>query len=86
MSFYSVSFMGMSPFGSLLAGSLASTIGAPATLLFSGCACVLGAAAFASQLPSLRSQIRPIYVKLGILPEISTGLQAATQMTVPPED
>ncbi len=29
MSFYTMAFMGMAPFGSLLAGSLASKIGAP---------------------------------------------------------
>jgi hypothetical protein len=29
--------------------------------------------------------VRPIYIRLGILPEVAAGLQAATQMTVPPE-
>jgi MFS family permease len=71
MSFYTMSFMGMVPFGSLLAGTLAGTIGAPITLLLSGIACILAAIVFAMKLPSLRKQIRPIYVKLGIIPEIS---------------
>ncbi len=86
MSFYSVSFVGMTPFGSLLAGTLASSLGAPTTLLISGAAVIIGGILFALQLPSLRKEVRPIYVKLGILPEISQGLQAATQMTMPPED
>src|SRR5713101_2612297 len=36
MSFYAMAFMGMAPFGSLLAGSLASKIGVPATLSVNG--------------------------------------------------
>jgi len=38
MSFYTMSFMGMMPFGSLLAGSLASKIGAPHTVLIGAAA------------------------------------------------
>ncbi len=41
MSFYMMSFLGMAPFGSLLAGSLASRIGAPHTLLLSALMCLL---------------------------------------------
>ena len=33
MSYYTMAFMGMAPFGSLLAGSLASSIGAPLSLI-----------------------------------------------------
>jgi MFS family permease len=70
MSFYSMAFMGMVPFGSLLAGSLASRIGAPCTVILGGVACLLAAAAFARALPALRAQVRPIYVRLGIVPEV----------------
>lgn len=70
MSFYSMAFMGMVPFGSLLAGSLASRIGAPRTVMIGGVACLLAAAAFARALPALRAQVRPIYVRLGIAPEV----------------
>jgi MFS family permease len=86
MSFYTMAFMGMAPFGSLLAGSLASGIGAPYTLTISGAACILGALVFARKLPILREKIRPIYMKMGIIPEVTTGIQSATQLTVPPED
>ena len=86
MSFYTMSFVGMAPLGSLLAGTLADVIGAPMTLLISGIAVVLGAMAFANQLSVLRKEVRPIYVKLGIIPEVSSGLQAASELTVPPED
>ena len=43
MSFYTMSFMGAAPFGSLLAGSLAEKIGAPYTLFIGGIGCVIGA-------------------------------------------
>jgi fucose permease len=69
MSFYMMSFMGMVPFGSLLAGSLANSIGAPTTVMIGGIACILGSALFAERLPSLRRVVHPIYIKKNILPE-----------------
>ena len=42
MSFYTMAFMGMAPFGSLIAGSLASRIGAPNTLILGGICCIAG--------------------------------------------
>jgi MFS family permease len=78
MSFYTMSFMGMTPFGSLLAGSLASKIGAPHTLLIGGAGCIIGAVLFAAKLPSLRKEIHPIYAKKGIIPEVAKGIQSAT--------
>jgi len=69
MSFYTMAFMGMVPFGSLLAGSLAHTIGAPVTVLIGGLSCMLGSFLFARQLPMLRKMVRPIYVQKGILSE-----------------
>ena len=69
MSFFTMSLMGMAPFGSLLAGSLASTIGAPNTIMKGGFSCILGSLLFAKQLPLLRKMVRPIYVRKGILLE-----------------
>jgi MFS family permease len=68
MSYYMMAYMGGSPFGSLLAGSLAPAIGAPGTVLLCGIGCIVGAAWFWSQLPKLRPLIRPIYQQLGIIP------------------
>src|SRR4051812_44726132 len=70
MSFYTMAIMGMTPFGSLLAGGLASRIGAPSTLLFGGLGCIAAALGFALLLPRLRVLVRPIYVEMGILPEV----------------
>ena len=85
MSFYTMAFMGTTPFGSLLAGILAQRIGAPQTLLLGGAGCLAAALWFALLLPNLREQVRPIYIRLGILPEMAEGISTATQLTAPPE-
>jgi MFS family permease len=79
MSFYAAAFQGTMPIGSLLAGALADFVGAPRTVLIGGVVCLLGAAAFARALPTLRAEIRPIYVRLGIIPEVAAGLESATE-------
>ena len=63
-----MAFMGMAPFGSLLAGTLAHAIGAPWTVIVNGAAVLLGAAWFSTQLPAVRRVMRPIYQEMGILP------------------
>jgi MFS family permease len=83
MSIYSMAFVGVTPLGSLLAGALASRLGAPATLAMGGAVCVAAAALFAHQLPALREIVRPIYTRLGIIPEVASGLQAVTHQTTP---
>jgi MFS family permease len=75
MSYYTMAFMGMSPFGSLLAGSLAHAIGAPWTVVLSGSLVLLGAAWFATQLPAVRNEMRPIYREMGILPPVEPAPQ-----------
>jgi MFS family permease len=85
MSFYTMAFMGTAPFGSLLAGSVADRIGAPHTLLFGGIGCVLGALWFATSLPALRRDVRPIYRKIGILPEVAQGIHQTSELSIPPE-
>lgn len=84
MSYYTMAVVGMAPFGSLLAGSVANVLSAPATLLITGILCVAGGIWFYTQLKSIRPLMRPIYVKLGILPEIATGIKAASDLQSPP--
>lgn len=79
MSFYAMAFAGMSPFGSLLAGVSAGRFGAPATVITSGVLCLVGAGFFARQLPRLREVIRPLYIKLGVLPEVARGIESASE-------
>ena len=74
MSFYTMAFMGTAPFGSFMAGGLASSLGAPNTLLIGGLACIVGALMFTRKLPGLREAVRPVYIKLGLIPEVSAAV------------
>ena len=86
MSLYATAFMGVMPFGSLLAGGLAQKIGAPRTVMVGGTICIAAAVWFAYRLPAIRKLARPIYVEKGILPQVGKGLQSASQLSVPPEN
>jgi MFS family permease len=79
MSYYTMAFVGMAPFGSLLAGALAHAIGAPRTVIVSGVACILGGLWFWSRLPKLRKEMRPIYERLGIVPQRTIAVEEGTQ-------
>jgi MFS family permease len=68
MSYYTMAFVGMAPFGSLLAGALANVLGAPNTVIVCGVACILGGLLFWTQLSTIRRDMRPIYERLGIIP------------------
>jgi MFS family permease len=67
MSYYTMAFVGMAPFGSLLAGALAHRFGAPHAVMITGSFCLLGAAWFTTQLKSVRAVMKPIYIEMGIL-------------------
>ena len=86
MSFYTMSFMGVAPLGSLLAGYLASRIGAPDTLMIGGLVCVLAALVFALRIGELQRMLHPLYRKMGVIPEVASGIQVAVELTAPPED
>ncbi len=70
MSLYAMAFRGMVPFGSLLAGIMASRLGAPITLIVGGGCCILGSIIFARNLPAMREMVRPIYQRMGILSDM----------------
>jgi MFS family permease len=81
MSLFTMCFLGVAPFGSLLAGAVANVIGAPWTLALAGAGSLAAGIVFALKLPSLRPHIRPIYQKKGILPQVAEGLQSAAIVT-----
>jgi MFS family permease len=68
MSYYTMAFVGMAPFGSLLAGTLAHWMGAPHTVMVTGAFCVAGSLWFTLELPKISAVMRPIYQKMGLLP------------------
>ncbi|MDE2291635.1 MAG: MFS transporter, partial [Elusimicrobia bacterium] len=86
MSFYLMAFMGAAPFGSLLAGGLASRVGTAETYRLMALACLLGSWWFARRLPALREAIHPVYRRMGILPPVARALEAAAELSVPPEE
>lgn len=86
MSYYTMAFMGTAPFGSLLAGSLANSLGAPNTLIIGGAACILGSALFAFKLPKIQKMVRPIYIKLEIITNSGIGTKQITELTSPIEE
>jgi MFS-type transporter involved in bile tolerance (Atg22 family) len=70
MGLYTMTGVGIMPFGSLMAGGLASRIGAPNTIAIGGIVCILGSLFFLLKLPLIRKSLRPIYAKMGIVREI----------------
>ena len=68
MSYYTMAFVGMTPFGSLMAGGLAHLLGAPHTVVITGSVVILGGIWFATRLKVIGKEIRPIYQQMGILP------------------
>ena len=85
MSLFTMSFIGMAPFGSLLAGSITSGMGVRMALLIGGASCFVGGILFSMVLPNIRAHVRPIYVKKGIITEVATGMQSASELGDPPE-
>jgi MFS family permease len=85
MSFYTMAFIGVAPFGSLIAGLAASKVGAPHTVMLGGTLCMIVAFWFSRKLEGIRKVVRPIYIQLGILPEVATGIQTASALQTPPE-
>jgi MFS family permease len=79
MSFYTMAVMGTAPFGSLIAGGLAKYIGAPGTILAAGISPIIAAIFFLRKLPELKSIVHPIYVKMGVIPEVAAGIQIASE-------
>ncbi len=82
MAAYSMMFMGMAPFGSLIAGALANHLGAPTTVMLGGLTCLLGAMVFGTRWPAMRGEARQLILAQGMSsgepPEEMTGQQAVT--------
>ncbi len=68
MSVYSMMFMGMAPFGSLIAGTAAKAIGAPAVVMLGGLVAVLAGAVFVWRLPAYRGDVRRLIVAQQVMP------------------
>lgn len=60
MSLYAMGFQGMTPFGNLLGGVLASHVGAPNTVMVAGASCLVASLFFHRKLPAIRKSMRPV--------------------------
>lgn len=74
MSFFAVAFLGMAPFGSFGAGTMAGIIGPRDTLLLGAVCCLGSTLLFARQLPKIKESVRSIYIKMGIIKEVAVGM------------
>jgi MFS family permease len=79
MSLYTMALMGTAPFGSLLAGWMAKLLGTPWTIFIGGAVCLIGALVFYKKLPALKKIVRPVYVRMGIIPEVAEGIQTGSE-------
>jgi MFS family permease len=86
MGFYSMAIMGTAPFGSLLAGWLAKIIGTPGTIFIGGISTIIGALVFFRKLPELKKIVRPIYIRMGIIPDVNLVILTASESIVDPEE
>jgi len=66
MSFYTMSFMGTMPIGSLLIGAIAQSLGAQAALFMGGIICLAGALWLMTNLSKISTVIHSVYEKNGI--------------------
>ena len=82
MAFYTMAVFGLTPIGSLLAGSSAERVGAPATLIGAGVLCGFGGLFYRRKLPEIRHAIRPVYAQLGII----ASQEPSPALPTPPEN
>jgi MFS family permease len=60
MAVYSMSWVGLNPFGAMVAGFVAARLGAPDTILLGAVACLISAITFALRVPTFRSEARQL--------------------------
>ena len=86
MSLYTMSFIGMAPFGGLLVGTAAHSIGAPMTVQFCGALCLLVAVLFSRKLLQISKLIKPVYVRKGIIPAVADAIGTVSTLSTETKD
>lgn len=86
MSLYTMSFIGMAPFGGLLVGTAAHSIGAPMTVQLCGALCLVAAVIFSRKLPQISKLIKPVYVHKGIIPAVADAIGTVSTLSTETKD
>lgn len=80
MSFYTMSFLGMTPFASLIAGFVASHLGAPVAVRIGALLSLVAVSVFALRLPKLHEQMNPVHERHGHLQPAAAGAASASEL------
>ena len=86
MSLYTMSFIGMAPFGGLLVGTAAHSIGAPMTVQLCGALCLLAAVLFSRKLPQINKLIKPVYARKGVIPAVADAIGTVSTLSTETKD
>lgn len=74
MSFYTLAFLGMAPFGSLFASHMANTYGVRFALQIGGLACMSAGILFAWQFSVWFEVLKPVYARKGLIQDVTPGI------------
>jgi MFS family permease len=77
MSLFSMVLVGMAPFGSLAAGTLADRFGARLVVATGGLCCAAATMWFARMLPRLRAVAIPVLIRRGIIPDPAAAVETS---------
>jgi MFS family permease len=83
MAIYSVAFMGMAPFGSLLAGWTAHRIGVQHTMTLNGLFVLAAAVVFSTRMKIITAHAAPAYSRMGLGTEAAQELGEAERAETP---
>ena len=83
MSFMMLAILGTAPFGSLAIGGIAARIGAPVTVGLEAASCLAIALWFSGRVEEFHSAVRPIYARMGLVPEAALAADAPEPMAPP---
>jgi len=86
MSIFSMSLVGMAPFGSLMMGSLADRFGAPIVVAVGGGCCAAAGLWFVRLLPRIRAAALPVLIERGIIPDPSGPAETSDAAVIAAQD
>src|SRR5581483_2132674 len=86
MSVFSMSLVGMAPFGSLIMGLLADRFGAPIVVAVGGGSCAVAGLWYARLLPRIRAAALPVLIERGIIPDPSGPAETSDAAVIAVEE